>query len=91
MSSSIRKRKSPAGETTAAKRKVQSTTTKAGVADFFKPSSQKEPEKTTWRLVDKTLLVGKYLKKPTTGEGGEGTPVQSNKIAGFDLVKGPMQ
>lgn len=90
MSSSIRKRKSPAGETTAAKRKVQSTTTKAEVVNFFKPSSQKEPEKTTWRLVDKTLLVGKYLSKATADEGGEGTLVQSHKIAGFDLVSASM-
>lgn len=90
MSSGTQKRKSPAGETTAAKRKVQSTTTKAGVANFFKPSSQKEPEKTTWALIDKTLLVGKYLNKATAGEGCEGTPAQSKKIAGFDLVSASM-
>lgn len=87
MSSSTRKRKSPASETTAAKRKVQSTTTKEGVANFFKPSSQKDPEMTTWRLVAKTLLVGKYLSQSTAGEESEGIPVQPNKrIAGFDLV-----
>lgn len=42
---------------------------------------------TTWRLVAKTLLVGKYLSQSTAGEESEGIPVQPNKrIAGFDLV-----
>lgn len=82
------KRKLSVRETPPAKRRVQSTTTKAGVANFFKPSSEKEPEKTTWELVAKTLLVGKYLDKVTVEKGSSGTPAQQNrkKIAGFDLV-----
>ncbi|RPB28575.1 PNK3P-domain-containing protein [Terfezia boudieri ATCC MYA-4762] len=61
------------------KRKVLSTTTSATVANFFKPLSQKEPEKTTWRIVDKSLLVANYDNKtiPTYS-----TP---RKIAAFDL------
>lgn len=88
MSADTRKRKLVAGEVVSSKRKVQSAATKAEVANFFKPSSEREPEKTTWRLVAKSLLVGKYLDKTKTDEGSSGTPAQLNKkkIAGFDLV-----
>lgn len=90
MSADTRKRKLVAGEVVSSKRKVQSTATKAEVANFFKPSSEREPEKTTWRLVANTLLVGKYLGGTKTDEESSSAPVQLNrkkkKIAGFDLV-----
>ncbi|KAF8418544.1 putative DNA 3'-phosphatase Tpp1 [Tirmania nivea] len=61
------------------KRKVMSTTTSATVANFFKPLSQKEPEKTTWRVIDKSLLVAKYDNKTIP------TYSKPRKIAAFDL------
>lgn len=87
MSADTRKRKL-VGDTVAPKRKVRSTTTKAGVADFFKPVSEKEPEKITWKLVANTLVVGKYLNTTVADEGSSSTPAQLNRkrIAGFDLV-----
>lgn len=88
MSSGARKRKSPTSEAAAkapAKRRVQSTTTQTGVSNFFKPTSQKEPEKTTWRLVAKTLLVGKYSNK-AAAEGSPAPADGKKRIAGFDLV-----
>ncbi|KAL7268978.1 DNA kinase/phosphatase Pnk1 [Rhizina undulata] len=74
-------------------KKMRSTTTKYAVANFFKPISQKEPEKTTWKLVHNTLLVGKYFNKDGTNnqskDGSLSIPitgeVPKRKIAGFDL------
>ncbi|KAF2018169.1 PNK3P-domain-containing protein [Aaosphaeria arxii CBS 175.79] len=43
-----------------AKRKQQSTTTSKAVANFFTPASKKEPEKMTWRIVNESLLIGRY-------------------------------
>lgn len=87
MSADTRKRKF-VGDIVVSKRKVQSATTKAGVADFFKPASEKEPEKTTWKLVANTLVVGKYLNTTVADEGSSSTPAQVDRkrIAGFDLV-----
>nr|KAK5438344.1 DNA kinase/phosphatase Pnk1 [Exophiala xenobiotica] len=51
------------------------------VASFFKPTSQKEPEKLVWRTVNNSLIVGRY--DPSI------VPPQSRtlpvKIAAFDL------
>ena len=43
-----------------AKRRVASTTTGNAVANFFKPASQKAPEKVTFKTIDETLLVARY-------------------------------
>lgn len=65
------------------KKKTASTTTATAVSNFFTPTSQKEPEPTTWRLVSKTLLVGKYQPKGMA-EIDLNAPGKV-KIAGFDL------
>ncbi|KAL9119120.1 MAG: hypothetical protein Q9187_004323 [Circinaria calcarea] len=81
------------------KRKFESTTTKKAVASFFTPVSQKEPERVTWRVVESSLLVGRYSPSPapkstpesaTATEGGEGKEkgepvVKRRKIAAFDF------
>jgi len=51
------------------------------VANFFKPVSQKEPSKATWRTVGDSLLICKYDK---SDEHAHLTP---RKIAGFDFVR----
>jgi len=51
------------------------------VASFFKPASQKEPERLSWRIIDNSLVIGRYepqIKPPQTQKH----PV---KIAAFDL------
>ncbi|KAF2266661.1 PNK3P-domain-containing protein [Lojkania enalia] len=64
------------------KRRQPSTTTNKAVADFFTPLSKKEPEQMSWRVVDDSLLIGRYvasarkLVKPTKGK---------RKIAAFDF------
>jgi bifunctional polynucleotide phosphatase/kinase len=69
------------------KRKQQSTTTSKAVANFFKPASQKEPEKVTWRVVDQTLLVGKYhVSENTKSEAQNG----KKRVAAFDFVHDPL-
>jgi hypothetical protein len=52
------------------------------VVNFFKPASQKEPEKVTWRVVDETLLIGKYRPSEETPKNLEG----KRRIAAFDFV-----
>ncbi len=51
------------------------------MSSFFKPASQKQPEKLSWRLIDKSLVIGRY--EPQT------MPPQALKhpvrIAAFDL------
>ncbi|KAH0614727.1 uncharacterized protein H6S33_000363 [Morchella sextelata] len=86
MSSTPRKRKAEASSSTNAtstKKKTTSTATAATVSNFFKPASQKEPEPTAWRLVSKSLLVGKYQPKGTVGI--DVAAAGKVKIAGFDL------
>lgn len=51
------------------------------VSSFFTPSSQKEPEKLTWKIVDQTLITGRYA--PTAGKS-EALP-RPVKVAAFDL------
>ena len=54
------------------------------IAGFFKPVSQKEPETLRWRIVNKSLIVGKYV---TPGQGLEAPSTISTprKVAAFDL------
>ncbi|GIC88424.1 putative DNA 3'-phosphatase Tpp1 [Aspergillus udagawae] len=63
------------------KRKVESTVTKRTVASFFTPTSQKKPEKITWRVVNNSLVIGKY----TTGPGEQPARREKAKVAAFDL------
>jgi bifunctional polynucleotide phosphatase/kinase len=51
------------------------------VASFFKPASQKEPERLVWRTVDNTLIVGRYNASIPSSQQRT-LPV---KIAAFDL------
>lgn len=61
------------------KRRATSTTTSNAVANFFKPASQKEPEKVAFHVVHDTLLVGRY---DTPNLAAREKPV---KIAAFDF------
>ncbi|GFF35468.1 bifunctional polynucleotide phosphatase/kinase [Aspergillus udagawae] len=63
------------------KRKVESTVTKRTVASFFTPTSQKKPEKITWRVVNNSLVIGKH----TTGPGEQPARREKAKVAAFDL------
>lgn len=40
----------------------------------------------TWRIVDNSLLVGKYDPAATKGQGKQGLGVKRRKIAAFDFV-----
>lgn len=57
--------------------------TEKSAANFFTPLSQKKPDPISWRIVDKTLVVGKYTSdaktKPASTENKQ-------RIAAFDLV-----
>jgi bifunctional polynucleotide phosphatase/kinase len=64
------------------KRKVESTVTKRTVASFFTPTSQKKPEKITWRIINKSLVIGKYATSP----GEQPARREKAKVAAFDLV-----
>lgn len=52
------------------------------VANFFTPSSKKEPSKMSWRIVNNSLLVGRYAAStvPSAAKG-------KTKIAAFDFVR----
>ncbi|KAI9733233.1 MAG: hypothetical protein M1834_003317 [Cirrosporium novae-zelandiae] len=65
------------------RRKVESATTRKAVANFFTPVSKKEPEPVAWRIVDQSLLVGKYTPKNTSIITN--LPKKRRKIAAFDL------
>jgi len=55
------------------------------VANFFKPASQKQkdPEKVTWRIINDSLLIGKYHESQPVARKENG---QRQKIAAFDFV-----
>ncbi|KAL8688199.1 MAG: hypothetical protein Q9218_005829 [Villophora microphyllina] len=65
------------------KRKFESTTTKKAVAGFFTPASKKVPEQSTWRVVNGTLLSGRY--KPNEPSTETSRPSKPRKIAAFDF------
>ncbi|KAF2418763.1 putative DNA 3'-phosphatase Tpp1 [Tothia fuscella] len=65
------------------KRRQQSSTTNKAVSNFFKPASQKEPEKVTWRIVDGSLLVGRYHVEGQSSENK--VKVGKRRIAAFDF------
>lgn len=51
------------------------------MASFFKPASQQEPEKLSWRLVDNSLIIGRYEPQTMPPQ----TLKHPVKIAAFDL------
>lgn len=61
------------------KRKIAATTTNKAVANFFKPASAKEPDKTSFRVLHGTLLAAQHEHAHTVSRQ---RPV---KIAAFDL------
>ncbi|KAF2256368.1 PNK3P-domain-containing protein [Trematosphaeria pertusa] len=67
----------------ATKRRQQSTTTSKAVANFFTPLSKKEPEKMTWRVLNDSLLIGRYGAAPCTQSAKVIKGKQ--KIAAFDF------
>lgn len=51
------------------------------VASFFKPASQREPEKLVWRIINNSLVVGQYdINKDRTAKR-----IMPVKVAAFDL------
>ncbi|KAK4549749.1 hypothetical protein LTR36_005050 [Oleoguttula mirabilis] len=64
-----------------AKRRVTVTAaiTNTVVSNFFKPASQKEPEKVTFQILHETLLVGRYQGATTA------TRPKPLKVAAFDF------
>ncbi|KAI4807134.1 PNK3P-domain-containing protein [Aureobasidium sp. EXF-8845] len=56
-----------------------SATTSSAVANFFKPASQKDPEKVAWKVIDNTLLYCKYDKIDAFAAD------RPRKIAAFDF------
>ncbi|MCJ1301277.1 hypothetical protein MMC08_004076 [Hypocenomyce scalaris] len=66
------------------KRKLESTTTKKAVASFFTPVSKKEPEKITWRVVNRSLLVGASTPEPSSTKN-DAPAKKRRKIAAFDF------
>ncbi len=55
------------------------------IANFFTPLSQKKPDQITWRIVNHSVLVGKYGPEEPNGERNAGH-VAKRRIAAFDLV-----
>ena len=51
------------------------------VANFFTPTSKKEPDRLVWRVVDDSLLIGTYTPKSDEPRS------KRTKIAAFDLVR----
>ncbi|KAB8070236.1 polynucleotide kinase 3 phosphatase-domain-containing protein [Aspergillus leporis] len=62
------------------KRKIESTLTKKSVSSFFTPTSQKKPEQIAWRIVNNSLVVGKYAKESDYKQTAE-----KPRVAAFDL------
>lgn len=61
------------------KRRVTATTTNNAVNNFFKPTSQKEPEKVTFSILHDSLIVGRHQDVPKLAKP---KPV---KVAAFDF------
>ena len=49
------------------------------------PTSQKEPDHITWRIINNTLLSGKHRPKSENPLNSENRP-ERRKIAAFDFV-----
>ncbi|EYE99471.1 putative DNA 3'-phosphatase Tpp1 [Aspergillus ruber CBS 135680] len=70
----------PLKRTAAATTKTKTTVTKKSAANFFTPVSQKKPDSLAWRIVNNTLIIGKY-----SGQQQEPSAEKKQKIAAFDL------
>ncbi|KAL8770356.1 MAG: hypothetical protein Q9209_003992 [Squamulea sp. 1 TL-2023] len=67
------------------KRKLESTTTKKAVAGFFTPASKKSFDCTTkWKVINGTLLAGRYQSQESPGLD-EPRTTKRRKIAAFDF------
>ncbi|QVM08813.1 hypothetical protein D8B26_003488 [Coccidioides posadasii str. Silveira] len=66
----------------ATKRKIESTTTREALANFFKPPSKKPFQHLAWRTVDNSCLVAKYSTRPPVDN--QVVPVKK-RVAAFDL------
>ncbi|OOF96995.1 hypothetical protein ASPCADRAFT_205751 [Aspergillus carbonarius ITEM 5010] len=62
------------------KRKIESTVTRKAVSSFFTPASQKKPEQITWRVINNSAVIGKYIS-----ESGHKQRAEKPRIAAFDL------
>lgn len=58
--------------------------TENAAANFFTPLSQKKPDPITWRIVNNTLIVGKYSSE--TAQQQTPSTAERRRIAAFDLV-----
>ena len=56
------------------------------VASFFTPISKKDPEPITWRIVEQSLLVGKYCPRTYPKDIDEPS-AKRRKVAAFDFVR----
>ena len=54
------------------------------VANFFTPASKKEPEKTTWRVVNDSLLMARHASAEINKTN---ILKKRRRIAGFDFVR----
>lgn len=52
------------------------------VSSFFTPASQKKPEQITWRVVNNSAIIGKYVAEAERKQTAE-----KPKVAAFDLVR----
>ncbi|OJJ47468.1 hypothetical protein ASPZODRAFT_130948 [Penicilliopsis zonata CBS 506.65] len=68
------------------KRAIKSTVTEKTVAAFFTPVSQKQEvqKKVSWRLVDNSLIIGKYADPDKEARQPSSTDAK-RKVAAFDL------
>ncbi|KAL8750405.1 MAG: hypothetical protein Q9184_006437 [Pyrenodesmia sp. 2 TL-2023] len=53
------------------------------VAGFFTPVSKKDPDQTTWRVINNTLLSGRY--RPKASQVPSSNPRKGRKVATFDF------
>ncbi|KAL4808536.1 polynucleotide kinase 3 phosphatase-domain-containing protein [Aspergillus unguis] len=64
------------------KRKVEAPVKKTVAASFFAPASQKKPEPITWRIVNNSLIVGRFSPEPASDRQKSSS---KPRIAAFDF------
>ncbi|KIW05210.1 polynucleotide kinase 3'-phosphatase [Verruconis gallopava] len=65
------------------KRKATTAISQKAVSNFFKPASQKEPEKVSWKIRDGSLITARYYGSKERPQPIEQS--QKRKIAAFDF------